>query len=322
MKGRVHVGLSALLLLLLWAAPGPAAPTPVRLRMSVLSFPATSAFVGNIIRERGLDQANGLVLELVPFASISAYYAALATGEVDTLLGGPHVLQKMRLEGVRIQGVATLVRLSDLVVITRHPEIRTFADLRGRTLAADMGSQQYQILAIYARWKGLTLGQDVTVVQASFPLARAQLAAGRVDAALIIEPQATLALRDNPAYRIVLNGRSAWREITGSDGWELIAILREDVTRRTPRAVSALLATLRAFQDDVRTNLDLADQIVARTTGLPRGAFREAVLFRRLAFEVRPVWGGERKVLWQMFQVAVEYGVIPKLPDDGVLYRP
>ena len=272
MNSRVCTGLCALLLLSLLASPGRASPTPVRLRMAVLSFPATSTFVGNIIRERGLDQVHGLSLELVPFASISAYYAALATGEVDTLLGGPHVLQKMRLEG---------------------------------------GS-----------WKGLTLGRDITVVQASFPLARAQLAAGRVDAALIIEPQATLALRDNPTYRIVLNGRSAWREMTGSDGWELIAILREDVVRRTPRAPLALLATLRAFQDDVRTNLAVADQIVARTTGLPRGAFREAVLFRRLAFEVRPVWGGERKVLWQMFQVAVEHGVIPKLPDDGVLCRP
>lgn len=312
----------ALLLAFLLAPLSPAGPAPVRLRMAVLSFPAISTFVGNIIRERGLDRANGLVLELVPFASISAYYAALATGEVDTLLGGPHVLQRMRLEGVRIQGVATMVRLSDLVVIAGNPEIRGFIDLRGRTLAADMGSQQYQILSIYARWKGLTLGRDVTVVQASFPLARAQLAAQRVDAAMVIEPQATLALRDNPAYRIIFNGRSAWREMTRSDGWELIAILREEVARRTPEAVSALIATLRAFQDEVRTNLDGADQIVARTTGLPRGAFREAVLFRRLAFEVRPVWGGERQVLWQMFQVAVEHGVIPGLPDDGVLYRP
>lgn len=322
MKGWWRAGWRALLLILFLDVPGLAGPAPVRLQMAVLSFPATSTFVGNILRERGLDQAHGLLLDLVPFPSMSAYYAALATGEVDTLLGDPHVLQRMRLEGIQIQGVMTMVRLSDLVVITGRPEVRTPPDLRGRTLAADMGSQQYRILTVYPRCRGLTRGRDVTLVQASFPLARAQLSAGQVDAGPVVEPQATLALRDNLLYRIVLNGPSAWPEMTGCDGWELIAILHEEMVRRTPRAALALLATLRAFQDDVHTNLDVSEQIVARTTDLPRGAFREPVLFQTTRLEVRSVRGGERKVLWQMFQMAIEDGVIPMFPDEGMLYRP
>lgn len=320
---RSRSGLAVLLVAaLLLAAVPPAGAQRMRLRMAVLSFPAISTFVGQIIREAGLDRAHGLELENVPFATISAYYAAIATGEVDTLGGGPNVLQRMRLERVPVQAVATLVRPSDLVLITRHPEVRSVLDLRGKTLAADMGSQQFLLLAIYTRWKGMDLRRDVTIVQAPFPLARAQLAAGRVDAAMLIEPVATLAMRDSPAYRIIFNGRRAWREMTGTDGWELIVWMREDVLRRSPALVPAALRMLTDFQRYVRANLDEADGIVARTTGLPPGAFKEAVLYRRLHFEVSPAWGRERAALEQMFRLAVEAGVIERLPDAGWLYRP
>jgi len=315
------VGLLALVAALL-AHPPAASAQRSRLRMAVLSFPAISTFVGAVVREAGLDRAHGLELETVPFATISAYYAAIATGEVDMLGGGPNVLQRMRLEGVPVRAVATLVRPSDLVLIARHPEVRSVTDLKGKTLAADMGSQQFLLLSIYARWKGLDLRRDVTIVQAPFPLARAQLAAGRVDAAMLIEPVATLAMRDSPAYRIIFNGRRAWREMTGNDGWELIVWMRDDVVRRAPGQVDAVVKMLAAFQEFVRTNLDEADRIVARTTGLPPGAFKEAVLYRRLQFEVYPAWGRERRAIEQMFALAVDAGVVDRLPDAGVIHRP
>jgi ABC-type nitrate/sulfonate/bicarbonate transport system substrate-binding protein len=315
------VGLLALVAALL-AHPPAASAQRSRLRMAVLSFPAISTFVGAVVREAGLDRAHGLELETVSFATISAYYAAIATGEVDMLGGGPNVLQRMRLEGVPVRAVATLVRPSDLVLIARHPEVRSVTDLKGKTLAADMGSQQFLLLSIYARWKGLDLRRDVTIVQAPFPLARAQLAAGRVDAAMLIEPVATLAMRDSPAYRIIFNGRRAWREMTGNDGWELIVWMRDDVVRRAPGQVDAVVKMLAAFQEFVRTNLDEADRIVARTTGLPPGAFKEAVLYRRLQFEVYPAWGRERRALEQMFALAVDAGVVDRLPDAGVIHRP
>ncbi|MDR7481431.1 MAG: ABC transporter substrate-binding protein [Armatimonadota bacterium] len=315
------VGLAALVASGL-AGPQTVAAQRPRLRMAVLSFPAISTFVGAVIREAGIDRAHGLELENVPYATISAYYAAIATGEVDMLGGGPNVLQRMRLEGVPVRAVATLIRPSDLVLIARHPELRGVTDLKGRTLAADMGSQQFLLLAIYARWKGLDLRRDVTIVQAPFPLARAQLAAGRVDAAMLIEPVATLAMRDSTAYRIIFNGRRAWREMTGNDGWELIVWIRDDVVRRAPAQVDAVVKMLTGFQEFVRTNLDEADRIVARTTGLPAGAFKEAVLYRRLQFEVYPAWGRERGAIEQMFRLAVEAGVVERLPDAGVIYRP
>jgi ABC-type nitrate/sulfonate/bicarbonate transport system substrate-binding protein len=258
------------------------------------------------------------------YPSIATFYAALATGEVDTtVVGGPTVFQKMRNEGVPLKIVATIVPQSDLVIITANPEIKSLADLKGKTLAADMGSQQYQTVAIYGRSKGLTVGTDVTVVQASFALARTQLAAGRVDAAMVIEPIATMMLKENPSFRMIFNGGTAWKELTGEEGWELVVPLREDFIKRSPAAVKQWIAALQEVQAYIKQNVDEADGIVARTVKLPPGIFKEAIASGRWIVDVRPAWGTrERKSIWDMFERAVAARYLDKLPDEAIIYAP
>ncbi len=312
-----------LLAAVLLAAP---APVPgqerVKIRAASLTLPVFNPIIVNLMKERGLDARHGFDMEVRPYPSIAAFYAALATGEVDTLVGGPTVFQKMRNEGVPLRIAATGLRLSDLVVVTARDDVRSLADLKGRTLAADMGSQQYQVASIYGRARGVVLGTDVTVVQASFALARTQLQAGRVDAAMVIEPIATMMMRENPRYRIVFQGDAAWRELTGAGGWELVVALRDDFIRRHPGAVARWIAALRDVQAFIASSPDEADAIVVRTVKLPPGVFREAVTSRRWQFEVLPAWGAERKVLWDMFERAVAARYLDRLPDEAIIYTP
>lgn len=294
----------------------------VRIRAASLTLPVFSPIIVHLMSELHMDARHGFEMEIKPYPSISTYYAALATGEVDTLMGGPTVFQKMRNEGVPLRIVATGLRLSDLVLITADPALRSFTDLRGKTLAADMGSQQYQVVSIYGRSKGLVMGKDVTVVQASFALARTQLAAGRVDAAMVIEPIATLMMRENPKYRIIFNGGTAWRELTGADGWELVVAMRDEFIRRHPGAVPRWIQALQAVQAFVRENMEEADGIVARRLQLPPGVFKEAVSGKRWDFEVLQAWGGEQEVLWDMFRRAVAAKHLDRLPAAGIIYSP
>jgi ABC-type nitrate/sulfonate/bicarbonate transport system substrate-binding protein len=232
------------------------------------------------------------------------------------------VFQKMRNEGVPVRIVATAVPQSDLAIVTANSAIKTLTDLRGKTLAADMGSQQYQVVAIYGRAKGLVLGADVTVVQANFALARTQLAAGRVDAAMVIEPIVTMMLKENPQYRMIFNGGEAWRELTGREGWELVVPLREDFIKRAPEAVAKWIAALQDVQAFIKTNVDEADAIVSRTVKLPPGVFKEAIASKRWVFDVQPAWGKERKTLWDMFERAVAAKYLDRLPDEAIIYQP
>jgi ABC-type nitrate/sulfonate/bicarbonate transport system substrate-binding protein len=276
----------------------------------------------DVVKDQGLDRKHGIDLEPQSFGAVSAYYAALATGEVDMLPAGPHVLQKMRLEGVPIRATLTYARLSALAVISGDPAVKTIADLKGKSIAADMGSSEYQILSLYGRSQGVVFGKDVTVVQAGPPLARTQLQSKRVDAAMTWEPSATLTLRDNPQYRTILTGDTAWKQIAKADGWELIVAMREDFLRRSPDAVPRLLRMLQEGQRFIESNTDAADRIVAGSVKLPPGVLKEAVQAGRIVFDIRPAWEGERAVIRDMFRIAVESGYLPKLPDEGAIYTP
>jgi NitT/TauT family transport system substrate-binding protein len=295
---------------------------PIKVKVGRLAFPAIGTMMIDIVKDQGLDRKNGIELEIHAFGSIAPYYAALATGEVEVVPGGPHVFQKMRNEGVPVKAALTYARLNALTVITADPAVKTIADLKGKTIAADMGSSEYQILSIYGRTQGVVFGKDVTVVQAGPPMARTQLQAKRVDAAMTWEPSATLTLRDNPAYRAILTGDTAWKSIAKGDGWQLVVGAREDFLRRSPEAIPRLLKMFQEGQRFLKTNLDDADRIVVSTAKLPPGIFKEAVASGRLVYEMLPAWEGERTVIWDMFKVAVDSGYITKLPDDDIIYKP
>jgi len=292
------------------------------IRMSSLTLPVLNPIIVNILKAKNFDEKNGFVMDVTQLPSITALYAAFATGEVDTIIGGPTVIQKLRNEGAPVKIVGTGLKLSDLVIFSDNPAIKTFADLKGKQLAADMGSQQYQIVAMYGLSKNLKMREDVTLVDANFALARSQLAAKRVDAAMVIEPIASLMLKENPNLNIVFGGASAWKEMTGRDGWELVTGLREEAIKRWPKAPQALIASLQDVENFIKADPDGADKIAAETVKLPPGTLKAAVTANRWQFEVKPAWGDERQAIWDMFDRAVKSGFQQKLPDEAIIYTP
>src|SRR4051812_4523637 len=177
-------------------APAQAQQKPV-IRVSSLTLPVFNPLVWNIMKAKGIDAKHGFELDIKAYPSISAFYAGFATGETDALIGGPTILQKFYQEGVPLRIFGTGFTLSDLVVFAKDENIKSLADLKGKQLAADMGGSQFQVIKMYANAKGIELGKDITIVNANFAVARAQLEADRVEAALVIEPLASIILKQN-----------------------------------------------------------------------------------------------------------------------------
>jgi NitT/TauT family transport system substrate-binding protein len=293
-----------------------------KVRVARLAFPAMGSMLLDVLTERGIDKKHGLALEAVSQSAIPVYYGSIANGDADVIVGGPHVFQKMILEGVPIKIFATWAPLDVLAVITADPAIKSLADLKGKSIAAAVGSSEYQITAIYGRKLGLTFGTDVTVVSAPPPLARAQLEAKRVDAAMLWEPTTTLALRENPQFRVIMAGDTAWKAIADGRGWDLVLAARDDFLKRDARLLPRLLAAFQEGQKFMKDHLDEADAIVSNTLKLPRGVFTAGVQSGRLAYDVLPAKGAEREVIWSMFKVAVDTGYLPKLPPEDSIYQP
>src|SRR6478735_8318626 len=238
---------AACLLALLGTSPSPAQQRP-KITVSSLTLPVFNPLVWNIMKARGLDAKHGFELDIRPYPSISAFYAAFSTGETEVVIGGPTILQKLYQEGVPLRIFGTGFTLADLVVFAKDPNIKSLADLKGKQLAADMGGSQFQVVKIYANAKGIELGKDITVVNANFAVARAQLEADRVEAALVIEPLASIILKQNPSWEVIFNGAEGWKEITGQDGWEIVPAMRTDAIQRIPAGPKMLLAACRTWR--------------------------------------------------------------------------
>jgi ABC-type nitrate/sulfonate/bicarbonate transport system substrate-binding protein len=275
------------------------------------------------MKARGLDAKNGFELDIKAYPSISAFYAGFATGETDALIGGPTILQKLYQEGVPARIFGTGFTLADLVVFAKDDKIKSLADLKGKQLAADMGGSQFQVLKIYANAKGIDLGKDITVVNANFAVARAQLEADGVEAALVIEPLASIIVKQNPGWNIIFNGAQGWKEITGQDGWEIVAAMRADAIEPPPNGPKMLLAALQDVAKVLHNETDAADKIAADTVKLPPGILTAAVDSKRLRMIVEPAWDPAiRKTIVDMMDRAVKAGFYQKMPDDKIFYAP
>jgi ABC-type nitrate/sulfonate/bicarbonate transport system substrate-binding protein len=301
-------------------AQGPEKP---RIKVSSLTLPVFNPLVWNIMKARGFDAKHGFELDIKAYPSISGFYAAFATGETDALIGGPTILQKLYQEGVPLRIIGTGFTLADLVIFTKDDKIKSLADLKGKQLAIDMGGSQFQVVKIYANAKGLDLGKDIIAVNANFAVARAQLEAGRVDAALVIEPLASIIFKQNPDWRVIFNGAQGWKDLTGEDGWELVPAMRADAIARVPNGPRMLLAALQDVADVLQADTGAADKIANETLKLPPGILTAAVTGKRLQMIVKPAWEpATRKSITDMMERAVKAGFYPNMPDEKIIYVP
>jgi len=293
------------------------------IKVSSLTLPVFNPLVWNIMKAKGIDAKHGFELDIHAYPSISAFYAAFATGETDVLIGGPTIFQKLYQEGVPLRIIGTGFTLADLVIFAKDPAIKSLADLKGKQLAADMGGSQFQVVKMYAAAKGLDLGKDITVVNANFAVARAQLEAGRVDAALVIEPLASIITKQNPDWKVIFNGAVGWKEITGTDGWEIVPAMRADAIAKNPAAPKMLLAALQDVAEVMQKDTAAADKIANETLKLPPGILTAAVESKRLSMIVKPAWEpATKKTITDMMERAVKAGFYDKMPDDKIIYAP
>jgi len=293
------------------------------IKVSSLTLPVFNPLVWNIMKARGIDAKHGFELDIHAYPSIAAFYAGFATGETEVLIGGPTILQKLYQEGVPVRIIATGFTLADLVIFAKDDKIKSLADLKGKQLAVDMGGSQFQVTKIYANAKGLDLGKDITVVNANFAVARAQLEAGRVDAALVIEPLASISSKAHPDWHVIFNGAQDWKEITGGDGWEIVTAMRADAIAKNPKAPQMLIAALQDVADVMHKDTAAGDKIANETLKLPPGILTAAVESKRLQMIIKPAWDpATRKSITDMMERAVKAGFYEKMPDEKIIYTP
>jgi ABC-type nitrate/sulfonate/bicarbonate transport system substrate-binding protein len=296
-----------------------------KVALGVFSFPSLSNTTGDLIKGKHLDTANGLDVSTVAFGSPGAEYAGLAKGEINLAVLSPFQLAKMQSDGLPVALYGTLIGLANIQVVTRNPEVKTFMDLKGRGLAATVAFSEYQYVEVYGRKMGLELRKDTNLVDATTALAQAQLAAGRVDAAVLWEPSATQAMRAMPDLRVILRGDDAWKAVSGGPGWDVVLSIDSNWAKAHGSVVPRIVKMYQDYQNVLMNTPDEADKIITSgeyvSKGLPAGSIAEAVRAKRLVADVHPSWDpATNKALWQILQIGVDYKEMAALPSrDAVI---
>ena len=209
--------LLCLLLAVLVAAPAAAARLPKLVLAgppAAVSFPlvrmADAGLLGDVAEQvefvlwRDPDQLRLLALEG------RAHVLAMPTNVAANLYNKRVPLQLLN---VSTWGILWLV--------SRDPEIRTLADLKGRELAVPFRADMPDIiLGLLAKGQGIDLREDLTLRYVASPMDAMQLLIMRqVDHALLAEPAVSMALRKTKSFPVSVVAPDLHRALDLQEAW-------------------------------------------------------------------------------------------------------
>ena len=148
-----------------------------------------------VARDRGIFAKNGLSrVELIEYSEDSSNIAIVASGGVEaTSTGLQGVLQQRQHDdGLRVVMLEDNSTTADCVIAPKS--IKSVAELKGKSIAFEIGSTSHLLIADALEKSGLTLA-SITHVNVPAAQAAAALTAKRVDAAVTYEPYASAALK-------------------------------------------------------------------------------------------------------------------------------
>jgi NitT/TauT family transport system substrate-binding protein len=172
-----------------------------KVRIGVSSISATSGSLW-VAEEKGLFKKHGLEAEVIIIGGGAArVVSSLIAGEIQFSVGGGDAVVRAALRGADSVLVASPMKTGLQRMMVR-PEIRTPADLKGKTIAVTrFGSASHWVLQLFLRKWGMRT-DDIKMLQlGSSPAMFASLEKGGVDGAVFTIP--TFFLAEERGYRIL-----------------------------------------------------------------------------------------------------------------------
>lgn len=164
--------------------------------------------------EEGLFEKAGIEINSVRFGNPNQIIDSLVSGQADFgspgAAAGIAMLAEARFPGTfkvfGLQGGGVEVGLiNDGLIVQNGSTIKSFANLRGKTLGTVPGVQWQTIARYIVRQNGLDPDKDVRVTAVGVPLQLPSVVAGSVDATLSLEPVGSIAEASGEATRAVVN---------------------------------------------------------------------------------------------------------------------
>lgn len=242
------------------AAPAgePAAPTATTVTLGFSAWPGW--FPWQVAQEQGLFEKNGVTVELKYFDSYTDSLNALATGTIDA---NSQTLNDT-LASVAGGAQQSIVLVNDNSTgndqIIAAPGIKTLADLKGKTVAAEQGTVDHYLLLLALEKAGLSEA-DVTFTPMLTDAAAAAFVAGQVDAVGAFAPFTSTALEREGSTAIATSA-----DFPGAIPDHLV--VTRDLLSRDEKAVQGLVNTWFDTIEWIGANRAKAVEIMAKRGGV------------------------------------------------------
>jgi NitT/TauT family transport system substrate-binding protein len=232
---------------------------PEKRDLVVAAVPGEGAAGLYIAQEKGLFSKQGLHLTIQTVTSSSTVIPAMLHGSVDVASGqytsyitaDAAGIAKMR---ILAAGYSLGPHVQE-VIVPAHSDIRTLADLKGKTIAVNAPNSEttdllYTALSSY----GITPGQ-VHLAVIPFPAMSVALAAGRVNAAYEIEPYLTEAVKQHGVQELADIDTGATQDFPIA-GYGVLA----SWAAKYPRTAAAFAKAIEQANAIAATNLSVLQQ--------------------------------------------------------------
>ncbi|MDD3980686.1 MAG: MqnA/MqnD/SBP family protein [Spirochaetia bacterium] len=249
--------------------------------------------------------------------------AKLVSGEIQGAVLPLNVAVKLYNSGIPLKALA-VVGNGMVKFLSADPAIKSLENIRGREIYVAGQKATPDYLFRYLTGKaGLKAGTDyVPKYNLAYPEMAAQLAAGRIDAAVMPEPFATQALKLNPELRQVADLDELWKEASGLDSYPMsLFVISDKLTASKTGIVDAIDNAYRAsIEKTVKEpaesarlieSLDLGMKAAVAEAAIPKSAY---VYLR--ASELR----SSIEAMLSLFLEADPISVGGRLPDEKFYY--
>lgn len=291
------------------------------LKVGYSDWPGFTAW--EIAKVKGLFKKNGVDVDLVWFPVYTDSLTALNTGQLDCNLQTWNDAMAPLAEGISLKAVLLLDNSYGNDALLAKPGIATTKDLKGKTIATELGTCDHFLMLKALASAGLT-EKDVKYTNLTVPDAAAAFIADKVDAAVIWQPWVSQIQREGKG-KVVYSSADIPGLIPD------IALCRTSVVEQRPEDIQKLVNTWFDIIAFLKSNEDEAVAIMAKVVEQPPDAYKAFMPGTKFfdlpmnlkSFEKRPnddsSLSGSGKSISEFLVTA---GQIKKVPDYDAAIEP
>ena len=253
----------------------------------------------------------GINLDLLDAANpVSAF----GSGDVDIADGDPGTYIPAIANNVPIKIISNMWRSHGAYWIIAIPEIKTWADLKGKKVgvAQPTGGMKLTALEVLSK-NGIDVNKDIEVVaNGTYQTAYATLTSGQVDATIIHQPYATLAEKDGVGHVLAKTWEYMPEYHTG------VLVASQKLIDEQPDAVQRILEVYFYTNNYAKTHLDKFLPWAAKYLNIDEATARKAIEAEIVLWENDPIVDTKRLQVTE--DLLTKYGMQKQsYPVDGVV---